>query len=257
MTAQFVKVTEIEGQKISQEQLFRTCHRYHWAARIVAGKDVLEVACGAGQGLGLLKQYAKTVTAGDISPEVLHSAKTTYGNDIPLSVFGAEDLPFDDASFDAILLFEAIYYVPNVERFFLEAHRVLRPDGRLLIVTANKDLFDFTPSPFSQRYLGVTELAQEAMAAGFAPEFFALIDTRTVSLRQRILRPVKSVVTKLGLMPKTMHGKALFKKLFFGEMAVMSGDISNCSIDYSEPIAISQDHKNLTHKVIYCSAKKI
>ena len=51
MTAEFINVTEIDGQLISQEQLMRTCHRYHWAAQYCEGKDVLEVACGAGQGL--------------------------------------------------------------------------------------------------------------------------------------------------------------------------------------------------------------
>lgn len=257
MTAQFVDVTEIEGQKISAEQLYRTCHRYHWAAQKSAGKDVLEVACGAGQGLGLLKASARSLVAGDVSPEVLATARRTYGDTIPLSVFGAEALPFADDSADVILMFEALYYVPDVSAFFAEARRVLRPGGQLLIVTANKDLFDFTASPYSQRYLGVVELATELGAAGFSTEFGGLIDTRTVSLRQRILRPVKTVVTRLGLMPKSMHGKAWMKKLFFGEMAEMPADISASPIDYVEPTAISAERADLTHKVIYCSATAI
>lgn len=254
MTAQFVDVTEIEGQKISAEQLYRTCHRYHWAARKSAGKDVVEVACGAGQGLGLLKRSAASLVAGDVSPEVLATAQRTYGDSIPLSVFGAEKLPFADDSADRILMFEALYYVPDVSAFFADARRVLRPGGQLLIVTANKDLFDFTPSPYSRRYLGVVELASELRAAGFVPEFGGLIDTRSVSMRQRILRPVKSLVTRAGLMPKSMHGKAWMKKLFFGEMAVMPADVAATPIDYVEPTAITATGADLTHKVIYCSA---
>lgn len=256
MTVQFVDVTEIEGQKISAEQLYRTAHRYHWAARRAAGGDVLEVACGAGQGLGLLSQHVRSVTAGDISPEVLATAQRTYGDRLALSVFGAEELPFADASFDTVLMFEAIYYVANPERFFFEAWRVLRPGGKLLIVTANNDLFDFTPSPLSHRYLGVRELAQELTAVGFDAGFAALIDTREVSLRQRVLRPVKSLVTKLGLIPKSMHGKAWMKKLFFGEMAVMPADIATVPIDYSEPTNISAERPDTFHKVIYCSARR-
>lgn len=109
---------------------------------------------------------------------------------------------------------------------------MLRLGGKLLIVTTNKDLFDFTLNPFLHRYLGVCELAQELTAAGFDAGFAALIDTREVSLRQRVLRPVKSLVTKLGLMPKSMHGKAWMKKLFFGEIAVMPADISTVPIDF-------------------------
>lgn len=256
MTAQFVDVTEIEGQKISAEQLYRTAHRYHWAARRVAGLDVLEVACGAGQGLGLLLAYAQSVTAGDISSEVLETTRRNFGECVPLSVFGAEALPFADGSFDAVLMFEALYYLEDPASFFAEAARVLRLGGQLLVVTANKDLFDFTPSPFSRRYLGVTELATELAAAGFSTEFAALIDTRTVSMRQRVLRPVKSLVTKSGLMPKSMHGKAWMKKLFFGEMAVMPADIATALINYSEPIAISAAEPDTIHKVIYCSARR-
>ncbi len=256
MTAQFVDVTEIEGQQISAEQLFRTCHRYHWAANLAAGKDVLEVACGAGQGLGLLLQKAKTVVAGDYSPEVLETAKRAFGNRLPLSVFGAEELPFANASFDVILMFEALYYVPSPDRFFAEAQRVLRPGGMLLVVTANKDLFDFTPSPFSHRYLGVVELQTELGQYGFTCEFFAMIDARTVPIRQRILRPVKTLVTKLGLIPKTMHGKTWMKKLFFGEMAVMPADLADTPIDYPDPSPINGHIPDITHKVIYCLARK-
>jgi ubiquinone/menaquinone biosynthesis C-methylase UbiE len=254
MTAEFVSVTEIEGQQISAEQLYRTCHRYHWAARLCAQKDVLEVACGAGQGLGLLQTVSKSITAGDVSPEVLATAQKTYGPAIALSAFGAEDLPFPDASFDMVLMFEALYYVPNIAQFFSEARRVLRPGGTLLIVTANKDLYDFTPSPFSRRYLGVVELSKELAAAGYASQFAALIDTRTVSVRQRILRPVKLIASKLGLIPKTMHGKEWMKKLFFGEMTLMPADISALPFTYSAPTKITFDKPDLTHKVIYCSA---
>lgn len=256
MTAEFVDVTEIEGQRISAEQLYRTAHRYHWAALEAAGKDVLEVACGAGQGLGLLMRSAQCVTAGDVSPEVLNAAAKTYGDRLPLSIFGAEALPFADHSFDVVLLFEALYYVSSADRFFQEAKRVLRADGVLLIVTANKDLYDFTPSPLSRRYLGVLELRDELSRHGFEASFAGLIDTRLVSFRQRVLRPVKSVVTKLGLMPKKMGNKAWMKKLFFGEMTVMPADLVSVPIDYVPPQPIAPNQPDINHKVIYCLARR-
>lgn len=256
MTTGFVDVTEIEGQRISAEQLFRVSHRYHWASRFCSGKDVLEVACGAGLGLSVLRNAAQSITAGDISPEVLANARSAFGETIPLSVFGAEELPFADASFDVVLIFEALYYVAEPSRFFREAHRVLRPGGVLLIVTANKDLFDFTPSPFSEAYLGVVELLAGLRPIGFEPEFAALIDTREISFRQRFFRPLKSVATSLGLVPKTMHGKVWLKRIFFGEMVVMPADISQTAFEYFAPVPIFGDRPDLTHKVIYCSARR-
>ena len=125
MTDHFLKVTELPGEEISQEQLERLCHRYYWAAEYVRGRDVLEVACGAGPGLRYLAQRARTVKAGDVSPEVLSRAQRHVGQDVELKVFDAQDMPYPDASFDAVIIFEALYYVPSAQRFLAEAERSL------------------------------------------------------------------------------------------------------------------------------------
>lgn len=251
MTAEFVGVTELEGQRISREQLDRSCHRYHWASTLCRDLDTLEVACGAGQGLRILSAKAKSLAAGDFSPEVLATAIANFPEQ-KLSVFGAEALPFPDASFDAVILFEALYYV-DAMAFFAEARRVLRPGGKLLVVSANKDLYDFTPSPFTKRYLGAAELASELSVYGFSTELSGYLDTTRTSARQRLLRPVKALASRLGLMPRTMHGKERLKKLFFGEMTVMPADLAPVSFDYQPPEPITAE-ANRRHKVIYCHA---
>jgi ubiquinone/menaquinone biosynthesis C-methylase UbiE len=257
MSEHFVTVTEIAGQRISVEQLERTCHRYHWASKLAFGKDVLEVGCGAGQGLELLRRSAQTLTAGDYSPEVLMNAQATAASSVSLSVFSAESLPFDDGSFDMIMLFEAIYYVPSAKAFFLEATRVLRPNGQLLIVTCNKDLYDFNPSPFSTRYLGVAELSKELSSAGFKSEFYGYIDSTLVSSRQRILRPVKAMAAKLGIIPKTMRGKGWLKRIYFGDLVDMPQCIADIPFNYTPPIDILDDVPENNFKVIYCIATKL
>lgn len=254
MTDHFTTVTEIEGQPISNEQMNRMCHRYHWAARFAKDKDVIEVACGAGQGLGLLNQTAASVLAGDVSPEVLAAAEKTYGSTIDLKVFPAEAIPLPDTSIDVVLLFEAIYYVSDPATFFSEAKRVLRPGGKLLIVTANRDLYDFTPSPFSSRYLGVRDLAAELGQAGFSTDFYGYIDVNKAPIRQRLLRPLKSAASKFGLVPKTMYGKKLLKKLFFGKMTIMPANLADVPFRYSVPAKLDGSQPNKTYKVIYCCA---
>ncbi len=257
MTAGFLNVTEIEGQRISQEQLDRMCHRYHWAADLSSGQDVLEVACGAGQGLEILRRKAGSLTAGDYSPEVLAVARRHFADSVPLSVFGAEEMPFPAESFDCVLLFEALYYINPPEAFFAEAARVLRKGGTLLITTANKDLYDFHPSPFAHRYLGVKELSHELGVAGFSSDMWGYLDTSKVSLRQRVLRPAKAAASRLGLMPKTMHGKEWLKKLFFGSMATMPSSLADIPFDYSPPRPLAANTEDKVHKVIYCRATKI
>ncbi len=256
MTAAFLNVTEIKGQGISQEQLERMCHRYYWATLDCAGQDVLEAACGAGQGLAMLGKTARSLVAGDYSPEVLAIARNTAGESVPLSVFGAEAMPFADASLDRVLLFEALYYINPPEAFFAEAHRVLRPHGSILIATANKDLYDFHPSPFATRYLGTTELSHALAEAGFTVEMWGHLDTTRVSLRQRILRPAKAIASKLGLMPKTMKGKEWLKKLFFGSMVGMPASLADLPFTYHPPEPIQIDVPDRRYKVIYCRATK-
>ena len=66
----YLAVTELSGDEVSQEQVDRICNRYYWAGKYCAGKDVLEVACGTGQGLGYLSKLAKSLNAGDFSEEI-------------------------------------------------------------------------------------------------------------------------------------------------------------------------------------------
>jgi SAM-dependent methyltransferase len=252
LTAEFLGVTEIQGQRASQEQLARLCHRYHWAARQCQGQEVLEVACGAGQGLNILRRHARSVVAGDYSPEVLEVALANFEG-IPLSVFPAEAIPFPDASFDRLIMFEAIYYI-DAEAFFAEARRVLRPDGVLLLATANKDLYDFTRSPFTTRYLGAVELARELEAQGFEVELSGYLDIARVDMRQRLLRPLKAIASRADLVPRTMRSKELLKKLFFGAMADMPADLDGIPFEFTPPTPIDGNTPDRSHKVLYCRA---
>lgn len=113
MTTDFISVTEIAGDEVTQEQADRLCNRYYWAGRYCSGKDVVEAACGPGQGLGYLGGIARSLEAGDYSDAILAIARRHYGNRIVLNQFDAQDMPFEENSKDVIILFEAIYYLPD------------------------------------------------------------------------------------------------------------------------------------------------
>jgi SAM-dependent methyltransferase len=165
-------------------------------------------------------------------------------------------MPWADASKDVVIIFEAIYYLESFAEFLDECLRVLRPDGMLLIATANKDLADFNPSPHSHDYYGVVELEAVLGAKGFSSEYFGYIAVVETSLRQRILRPVKQLAVKAGLMPKTMAGKKLLKKLVFGGLVEMPAEITEQHLRSYVPPEEIEIIENATHKVIYCAAKR-
>ena len=254
MQADYAAVTECAGDDITQEQLERLCHRYYWASSHCDGRDVIEAACGTGPGLGYLLQRTKSLRAGDYTPGVLAIAQDHYNGRLDLRQFNAQDMPYEDQSADLVILFEAIYYLPDASKFVTECRRVLRPNGQVLIATANRDLYDFNPSPYTHTYYGVVELHQLFEEQGFDVECFGHLSVQEVSIRQRILRPIKGLVVKLGLMPKTMAGKKWLKRLAFGKMLQMPAEIPANMISYEPPTPLPATQPDRHHKVIYCAA---
>lgn len=254
MEADYVSVTEVAGDEVSREQVDRLCSRYYWAGQYCKGKDVIEAACGSGQSLGYLNNISRTFEAGDYSEELLSIARQHYGDRIELNQFDAGQMPFEDHCKDVIILFEAIYYLPDPDQFAKECTRILRQNGKVLIATANKDLFDFNPSPHSYNYYGVVELRNLFSRYGFKTEFFGDTPLDSLSIRQIILRPVKKAVVSLGLMPKSMAGKKIFKRLVFGNLIAMPAEIDDGTTQYVEPSPIPADKPDTKHKVIYCTA---
>ena len=128
MSSSYVTVTELPGELVPKEQYLRMVERYHWAAKYAVGKDVLECACGAGQGANLLSSVSTTYTAGDFDEGLVKLSKS-YNPNISFLQFDALKMPFQDESFDIVLVCEAIYYFPKIEIFLKEVYRVLRRNG--------------------------------------------------------------------------------------------------------------------------------
>jgi len=254
MLIDYLSVTELPGSYVSQEQIDRICNRYYWAGKYCHNKDVLEVACGTGQGLGYLSKIAKSLNAGDYSEKILEIARKHYGNRITLKQFDAQNLPYKDNSMDVIILFEAIYYLSSAEKFISECRRVLRDGGKVLIATANKNLYDFNPSPYSYKYYGVVELKELFTKQGFIVEFYGNTPIDILSLQQKLFRPVKKWAVKFGLVPKTLEGKRIIKRLIFGRLVKMPAEIKENMVPFIEPTKLSSSQPDNKHKVIYCVA---
>lgn len=106
-----------------------------WRKRAVRGLkgDVLDVACGTGDMvLELLKQGAD-VTGVDLSEEMLAIAKRKVESG-KWKVADAEQLPFGDASFDAVTCAFGVRNFVHLEQGLNEMLRVLKPGGQLVIL---------------------------------------------------------------------------------------------------------------------------
>ena len=97
---------------------------------------VADLGCGTGQVSEMLAPFVAGVVAVDESPAMLTAARRRLKQFPNVSVregdLGA--LPVDDESMDAALLFLVLHYTADPAEVFTEIRRVLKPEGRLLIV---------------------------------------------------------------------------------------------------------------------------
>ena len=120
---------------------------YHQTANQVdiSGKDVLEVSCGHGGGASYLTRtlHPASYTALDFNAAGINFCQKRHGLPGLKFVEGdAQNLPFPDESFDAVINVEASHIYPNFERFLGEVARVLRPGGHFLYADfRNRDAF--------------------------------------------------------------------------------------------------------------------
>jgi SAM-dependent methyltransferase len=101
----------------------------------VAGGRLLEVGCGAGRYLQLMRALGWSVVGVDTSPEAIRVARDVVG--LEAHVGDVRDLGLDDASFDAVTLAHTLEHVPEPVEALRELRRVTRPGGRLAIVVPN------------------------------------------------------------------------------------------------------------------------
>jgi ubiquinone/menaquinone biosynthesis C-methylase UbiE len=251
MARDYTTVTDVPGIKASREQLAMLYTRYRYAAQFCEGKDVLEVACGAGQGLGYLAKKARQVVGGDYTDHLLQVARRHYGEAMPLLRLDAHTLPFRDSSFDVVILYEAIYYLSYPERFVEECRRVLRDRGVLLICTVNREWPDFNPSPFSTQYFSAKELSELLQKHQFRVELLGGFRVAKESTRDAVVSSIKQIAVALRLMPKTMKGKEFLKRIFFGKLVPLPSEVADGMAEYSSLQPVSHDSTVSGYKVLY------
>ncbi|RDI37245.1 class I SAM-dependent methyltransferase [Falsibacillus pallidus] len=99
----------------------------------LSGKNVLDAGCAAGWYTRQLVLKGASVTAADISPEMINSSKKRIGETAKVICLDlSEKLPFDDNSFDFILSSLTLHYIKDWDKTFSEFQRILKPGGTLL-----------------------------------------------------------------------------------------------------------------------------
>jgi SAM-dependent methyltransferase len=118
-------------------------HRYALVRDWVAGKVVLDAACGEGYGSAFLAEAAGKVIGVDVSASAISHARAKYGAKPNLEYIEASvtAIPLPDASVDVVVSFETIEHLTEQEAMLAEFRRVLRPEGFLVLSAPNRPVY--------------------------------------------------------------------------------------------------------------------
>lgn len=109
--------------------------RYDFARPYVVDRSVLDIACGTGYGMAILRAGARGVVGVDADLDAVRVARRAEGG--PALVGDGTRLPFADSAFDVVTSFETLEHLGDRDRFLAELRRVLKPGGVCVLSTPN------------------------------------------------------------------------------------------------------------------------
>ena len=106
----------------------------------VTGQAVLELGCGMGRNIGLVGGCAKYVGV-DLSGVAISKAGKLHAGvtGCAFEHMDATDLKLGDGQFDLVFAVELVEHVISITKLLSEAFRVLKPGGRFILNSANRD----------------------------------------------------------------------------------------------------------------------
>lgn len=100
---------------------------------IIKDKEVLEIATGPGLLAKHVAHFTKKMLATDYSDGMIKEAKKgEYPNNLTFEVADATSLPYNDNSFDVVIIANALHVMANPDKALKEIDRVLREDGVMI-----------------------------------------------------------------------------------------------------------------------------
>ena len=129
------------------------------AVGIERGQRLLDVACGPGFVTAAAAARGASAMGLDFAPEMIRIAEKKFSG-VEFRLGDAQELPFPRASFDRVVMNFGVLHLPDPDRAFTEARRVLRPGGR----------YGFTVWTSHDRNRGMGIVAEAAATHGAPPQ---------------------------------------------------------------------------------------
>ncbi len=170
-------------------------------------KHVLDVGCGSGTLLGLLKRRGFQTTGVDFSAEAAKLAAEENG--VRVITGALADAAFADGSFDIVTLFHVMEHVTNPRDVLSEVRRILVDDGVVILQVPNIDSWQF--KVFGSRWYGLDiprhliDYSEEAMLKLLKDCSFMPLRVRHFNLRDNAPALVSSLFPSLDPLSRAVR----------------------------------------------------
>ena len=195
-TEQYKDASNLEARMRLHQRFSTNSYPWHrWVfdhIDVPANAQVLELGCGPAkfwtENVGRIPQTWE-VTLSDFSEGMLAEAKRNVqglNGSFSFRQLDAQDIPFDSASFDAVIANHMLYHVPDIPKALAEVRRVLKPGGKLYAATNG-------PGHLKE----LKDLEAQFLAAELSHKFREAIGSRSFSLQngEALLEPSFSNIT--------------------------------------------------------------
>ncbi len=152
----------------------------------------VDMGCGTGRLLYLLKDFSAFTVGVDSSPVMLEQARKLFkeGNgDIELRLGELEHLPVRDNEADLVIISMALHHLSDPEKAVAEASRILNIKGKFIIADFEKHQKEYMRDKYGDRWLGFSKREIKGFLAGNG---FKIINIESFALNQ----PLKLTIYK-------------------------------------------------------------
>ncbi len=165
--------------------------------------DVLDAGSGDGAVASFLAPRARSITCVDADRRMIEAAAKRLSRhaNARATVADVERLPFDADAFDDVVVFHTLTYAERPERALSECARVLRPGGRLVVLSLDAHGERAVTAPYGERHPGFSPRALRSMLGRAALE----VDACEVVCRETkkpYFQVVLAIAEKVGRAPR-------------------------------------------------------
>ncbi|MFQ5334898.1 MAG: class I SAM-dependent methyltransferase [Flavobacteriales bacterium] len=148
--SKFVRAQYPDSAFFEEYTAFRYRKTHHldkyidWAQ--AAGKDVLEIGLGIGADAIRWARHARSYTGIDITEESVIATRQHFeykGLEGDIVLANAEEIPFENERFDLVYSHGVLHHTPEIMKALSEANRVLRSNGRLILMLYCRNSFNY------------------------------------------------------------------------------------------------------------------